>query len=87
MFDNGNGSSPRSANLSLSYHCDISSITVAVSCIGPSVTSITSITTTDVMTTLSPNPINCSTDGIWPETQTGYNVTGCYCYKGTVNGK
>ena len=53
MFDNGNGSLPRSANLSLSYHCDI----------------------------------NCSTDGIWPETLPGHNVTGFYCYKGTVNGK
>ena len=92
MFDNGNGSSPRSANLFLSYHCDISSTTVADFSIQPSVTSITSITSmtsmtrTDVMTTPSPNPINCSTDGIWPETLPGYNVTGSYCYKGTVNG-
>ena len=54
MFDNGDGSSARSANLSLSYHCDISSTTVAASCIEPSVTSITSITSmtsTDVITT------------------------------------
>ena len=90
MFDNGNGSSPRSANLSLSYHCDISSTTVETSSIEPSVTSITSITSmtsTDVMTTPSPGVINCSTDGIWPETLPGYNVTGFYCYKGTVNGK
>ena len=28
MFDNGNGSSPRSANLSISYDCDIPSTTV-----------------------------------------------------------
>ena len=93
IFDNGNGSSPRSANLSLSYHCDISSTTVATSSIEPSVTSITSMTsitimtTTDVMTTPSPRPINCSTNGIWPETLPGHNVTGFYCYKGTVNGK
>ena len=53
MFDNGDGSSPRSAKLSLSYHCGIT----------------------------------CSTDGIWPETLPGHNVTGFYCYKGTVNGK
>ena len=93
MFDIGNGSSPRSANLSLSYHCDISSTTVAVSSIEPSVTSInsitsiTSMTSTDVISTPSPSLINCSTDGIWPETLPGYNVTGLYCYKGTVNGK
>ena len=93
MFDNGNGSSPRSANLSLSYHCDISSTTVATSSIELSVTSITSITSMtcmtsiDVMTMPSPNPINCSVDGLWPGTQPGYNVTGSYCYKGTVNGK
>ena len=90
MFDNGNGSSPRSANLFLSYHCDISSTTIAVSSIESSVTSITSMTSmmsTDVMTTQSPSPKNCSTDGIWPETLPGYNVTGFYCYKGTVNGK
>ena len=90
MFDNGNGSSLRSAKLSLSYHCDISSITVVTSSIEPSVTSITSLTSmtsTDVMTTPSPSPINCSTDGIWPETLPGYNVTGFYCYRGTVNCK
>ena len=92
-FDIGNGSSPRSANLSLSNHCYISSTTVATSSIEPSVTTITSMTSmtsmtsTDVMTTPSPSPINCSTDGIWPETLPGYNVTGFYCYKGTVNGK
>ena len=44
MFDNGNGSLPRSANLSLSYHCDISSTTVAASSIKPSVTSMSSLT-------------------------------------------
>ena len=87
MFDNGNGSSPRSANLSLSYHCDISSTTVAASSIEPSITSITSMTSTDVISTSSPSPITCSTDGIWPETLQGHNVTGFYCYKGTVNGK
>ena len=89
-FNIGNGSSPRSANFSLSNHCDISSTTVATSSIEPSVTSITSMTSmmsTDVVTTPSPSPINCSTDGIWPETLPGYNVTGLYCYKGTVNGK
>ena len=66
MFDNGNGSSPRNAKLSISSHCDISSTTVAPSCIEPSVTSITSITSmtsTDVITTSSPSPITCSTDG------------------------
>ena len=66
MFYNGNKSSPRSANLSLFYHCDIPSA---------------------IITTPSPSPINCSTDGIWPETLPGHNVTGFYCYKGTVNGK
>ena len=133
-FDIGNGSSPRSANLSLSNHCYISSTTVATSSIEPSVTSITSMTSmtstdvistpsyirsictisstivatssiepsvtsissmssmismtsTDVMTTPSPSPINCSTDGIWPETLLGYNITGFYCYRGTVNCK
>ena len=45
------------------------------------------MTSTDVISTPSPSPINCSTDGIWPETLPGYNVTGLYCYKGTVNGK
>ena len=84
MFDNGNGSSPRSANLSLSYHCDISSTTIATSSIEPSVTSMTS---TNIISTPSPNPITCSTDGIWPETLPAHNVTGFYCYKGTVNGK
>ena len=71
-------------------HCDILSTTVATSSIEPSITSITSITSmtsTDVITTPSPSPINCSTDGIWPGTLPGYNVTGFYCYKGTVNGK
>ena len=89
MFDNGNGSLPRSANLSLSYHCDISSTTVAASCIEPSVTSMTSITSmtsTNIISTPSPSPITCSTDGIWPETLPGHSVTGFYCYKGTVNG-
>ena len=81
MFDNGNGSSPRSANLSISYHCDISSTTVAASSIEPSVTSITSITSmtsTDVITTSSPSPITCSTDGTWPETLPGYNAITIY---------
>ena len=121
MFHNGNGSLPRSTNLSLSYHCDISSPAVATSTIEPSVSSIISMTSTDVISTPSPSPmsccyvttssiepsvstvisiistnviftpspspINCSSDGIWPETQPGYNVTGSYCYKGTVNGK
>ena len=90
MFDNGDGSSPRSANLSLSYHCDISSDTVAASSIGPSVTSITSMTSmtsTNIISTPSLSPITCPTDGIWPETLPGHNVTGIYCYKGTVNGK
>ena len=90
MFDNGDGSSPRSAKLSLSYHCDISSDTVAASSIGPSVTSITSmtsITSTNIISTPSLSPITCPTDGIWPETLQGHNVTGFYCYKGTVNGK
>ena len=121
MFYNGNGSLPRCANFSLFYHCDISSPTVATSTIEPSVSSITSMTSTDVISTPSPspmsccyvttsniepsvsivinmistnviftpspNPINCSTNGIWPETQPGYNVTGSYCYEGTVNGK
>ena len=49
--------------------------------------SLTSMTSTDVINTPSPSPINCSTDGIWPETESGYNITGFYCYKGTVNGK
>ena len=44
MFDNGNGSSPRSANLSLSDDCDISTTTAATSSIEPSVTSMTSLT-------------------------------------------
>ena len=90
IFYNGNGSSPRIANFSLSYHCDISLTTVATSSIEPSVTSInsiTSMTSTDVMTTPSPSPTNCSSDSIWPETLPGYNVTGSYCYKGTVNRK
>ena len=121
MFDNGNGSSPRCANLSLSYHCDISSFAVTTSSIEPPVSSITSMTSTDVISTPSPSPmsccyvttssiepsvstviniistnvistpspspINCSTNGIWPETEPGYNITGFYCYKGTVNGK
>ena len=90
MLDNGNESSPRSAHLSLSYQCDISSTTVATSSIEPLVTSITSMTcmtSTDVISTPSPILINCSTDGIWPETLPGYNVTGFYCYRGTVNGK
>ena len=81
MFDNGNGSSPRSANLSLSYHCEISSTTVAASCIEPSVTSITSITSmtsTDVISTPSPSPITCSTDGIWSETLPGHNAITIY---------
>ena len=51
MFDNENGSLPRSANLSLSYHCDISSSAVATSTIEPSVSSITSMTSTDVIST------------------------------------
>ena len=107
MFDNGDGSSPRSANLSLSYHCEISSTTVTTSSIEPSVTnmtnkttittitsmtsitktSITSMTSTNIKSTPSPSPTTCSTDGIWPETLQGHNVTGFYCYKGTVNGK
>ena len=81
MFDNGNGSSPRSANLSLSYHCDISSTTVATCNIEPSVTSITSITSmtsTDVISTSSPSPITCSSDGIWPETLPGHNAITIY---------
>ena len=60
MFDNGNELSPRIANLSLFYHCNIS-LTNAI--------------------------INCSTDGICPETLPCHYVTGSYCYKGTVNGK
>ena len=87
MFHNGNGSLPRCANLSISYHCEISVTSVPTSSIEPSVTSITSMTSTNIITTPSPSPINCSTNGIWPETQPGYNVTGSYCYKGTVNGK
>ena len=132
MFYNGNGSLPRSANLSFSYHCDISSPAVTTSTIEPSVSSITSMTSTDVISTPSPSPmsccyvttssiepsvsttptssiepsdtvismfsttviftpspspLNCSIDGIWPETLPGYNVTGSYCYKGTINGK
>ena len=103
MFDNK--SLPRSANLSLFYHCDIASTTVTTSSIKPSVTSmtsiiptktsltsineaiITSLTSTNIISTPSPTPITCSTDGIWPETLPGHNVTGFYCYKGTVNGK
>ena len=46
-----------------------------------------SMTSIDIISTPSPTPINCSTDGIWPETLPGHNVTGFYCYKGTVNGK
>ena len=71
MFDNGNGSLPRSAKLSLSYHCDISSTTIATCNIEPSITiitSITSMTSTDVISTSSASPITCSTDGTWPET-------------------
>ena len=52
-----------------------------------STTSITSMTSTNIISTPSPTPITCSTDGIWPETLPGHNVTGFYCYKGTVNGK
>ena len=117
MFDNGNGSSPRSANLSFSYHCDksspavtnssierLASTTPAVttssiehsasttpavttSSIEPSVSTVISMICTNIITTPSPTPINCSTDGIWPETLPGHNVTGSYCYKGTVNVK
>ena len=87
MFDNGNGSSPRSANHSFSNHCDISAPAVTTSTIEPSVSTIVSLISTNVIITPSPSPINCFTDGIWPETQPGYNVTGSYCYKGTVNGK
>ena len=50
-------------------------------------TSITSMRSTNIISTPSPTPITCSTDGIWPETLPGHNVTGFYCYKGTVNGK
>ena len=50
-------------------------------------TSITSMTSTNIISSPSPSPITCSTDGIWPETLPGHNVTGFYCYKGTVNGK
>ena len=78
MFDNGNGSLPRSANLSLSYHCEISSTTVAASCIEPLVTSITSMTSTDVISTPSPSPITCSTDGTWPKTLPGHNAITIY---------
>ena len=87
MFDNGNVSSPRSANLSLFYLCDISLTTVTTSYIEPTVISITNIIKTNGISTPSPSPMNCSTDGIWPETQPGHNITGFYCYKGTVNGK
>ena len=87
MFYDGNGTLPRSANLSFSYHCDISSPAVPTSTIEPSVTSITSMTSTDLISTPFPRPISCSADGIWPVTQPGHNITGFYCYKGTVNGK
>ena len=87
MFDNGNGSLPRCANLSISYHCYISLTSIAISTIELSITSIISLTSTNIITTPSPSPINCSNAGIWPETLPGHNVTGLYCYKGTVNGK
>ena len=51
MFDNGNGSSPCSANLSISSHCDISSITVTTSSIEPSVTSVSSLTSIPIAET------------------------------------
>ena len=86
-FHNGNGSLPRCASLSLSYHCHISLTSVATSSIEPSVLSITSLISTNVISTPSPSPMSCSTDGIWPETQPGHNITVFYCYKGTVNGK
>ena len=87
IFDDGNGSLPCSASLSLSYYCDISSPAVATSSIEHSVSSTISMTSTDVISTPFPRPINCSSKGIWPETLPGYNVSGFYCYKETVNGK
>ena len=48
---------------------------------------ITSMISTNIISSPSPSPKTCSTDGIWPETLQGHNVTGFYCYKGTVNGK
>ena len=49
--------------------------------------SITSLTNSDAIFTGSPKPSNCPADSIWPETLSGHNLTGFYCYKGTVNGK
>ena len=88
IFDDGNGSLPCNANLSLSYYCDISSPAVTTSSIEPSVSSTISMTSTDVISTPFPRPINCSSKGIRPKTQPGYNVTVFfYCYEETVNGK
>ena len=64
-FHNGNGSLPRSASLSLSYHCHmyISLTSVAISTIEPSVLSITSMISTNIISTPStpsPSPMSCS---------------------------
>ena len=53
----------------------------------PLVSSITSLTNTDAIFTTNPKPSNCPANSIWPQTLSGHNVTGFYCYRGTVNGK
>ena len=53
----------------------------------PPESSTTSLTTTNAIFAATPRPSNCPADNIWPETLSGHNVTGFYCYKGTVNGK
>ena len=53
----------------------------------PPVSTITSLTNTDALFTANPKPSNCPANSIWPQTVSGHNVTGFYCYRGTVNGK
>ena len=56
MFDNGNGSSPRSANLSFSYHCDISSPAVTTSSIERSASTTPAVTTSSIERSASTTP-------------------------------
>ena len=88
-----NSVTPTKASLTSQPSTDVSykqaSSTSKNSLIGKisSQTRIISLTTIDAIFTPLPTSSNCPADSIWAETLPGHNVTGFYCYRGTVNGK
>ena len=81
------GTSLASITLTETSEISLSSIISTETSLASIIPTKTYMTSIGVIYIPSPSPINCSTDGIWPETLPGHNATGFYCYKGTVNGK